>query len=150
MPTCRPPSTIAPARDADLTIEKSQRMARGDAAAALAASPPAARPFAIGGQDHFYLEGQVALAIPGEGGDVHVWSSTQHPSEVQHLVARVLDVPHTSVTIEVRRMGGGFGGKETQASLFAAGRRPGRGEDRSRRQGSARPRRGHGHDRQAA
>jgi xanthine dehydrogenase large subunit len=113
--------TIAQARDADLKIEASQRMARGDAAAALAASPQRLKgAFAIGGQDHFYLEGQVALATPGEGGDVHVWSSTQHPSEVQHLVARVLDVPHTSVTIEVRRMGGGFGGKETQASLFAA------------------------------
>jgi len=113
--------TIAQAREADLKIEASQRMARGDAAAALAASPRRLQgAFAIGGQDHFYLEGQVALATPGEGGDVHIWSSTQHPSEVQHLVARVLDVPHTSVTIEVRRMGGGFGGKETQASLFAA------------------------------
>jgi xanthine dehydrogenase large subunit len=113
--------TIAAARAADLKIEASQRMARGDAAAALAASPRRLRgAMAIGGQDHFYLEGQVALATPGEGGDVHVWSSTQHPSEVQHLVARVLDVPHTSVTVEVRRMGGGFGGKETQASLFAA------------------------------
>jgi xanthine dehydrogenase large subunit len=113
--------TIAQARDLDLTIDKSQRMARGDAAAALAASPRRLQgAFAIGGQDHFYLEGQIALATPGEGGDVHVWSSTQHPSEVQHLVARVLDVPHTSVTVEVRRMGGGFGGKETQASLFAA------------------------------
>ena len=112
---------IAAARAADLKIEASQRMARGDAAAALAASPRRLQgAFAIGGQDHFYLEGQVALATPGEGGDVHVWSSTQHPSEVQHLVARVLDVPHTSVTVEVRRMGGGFGGKETQASLFAA------------------------------
>ena len=112
---------IAAARAADLKIEASQRMARGDAVAALAASPRRLQGgFAIGGQDHFYLEGQVALATPGEGGDVHVWSSTQHPSEVQHLVARVLDVPHTSVTIEVRRMGGGFGGKETQASLFAA------------------------------
>ncbi|WP_425997620.1 xanthine dehydrogenase molybdopterin binding subunit [Caulobacter sp. DWR1-3-2b1] len=112
---------IAAARDADLKIENSQRMARGDAATALAASPRRLQgQFAIGGQDHFYLEGQIALAIPGEDGDVHVWSSTQHPSEVQHLIARVLDRPHTSVTVEVRRMGGGFGGKETQASLFAA------------------------------
>jgi xanthine dehydrogenase large subunit len=112
---------IAAARALDLKIEASQRMARGDAAAALAASPRRLQgTMAIGGQDHFYLEGQVALATPGESGDVHVWSSTQHPSEVQHLVARVLDVPHTSVTVEVRRMGGGFGGKETQASLFAA------------------------------
>jgi xanthine dehydrogenase large subunit len=113
--------TIAQARAADLTIEAAQRMARGDAAAALAASPRRLQgTLAIGGQDHFYLEGQVALATPGEGGDVHVWSSTQHPSEVQHLIAKVLAVPHTSVIVEVRRMGGGFGGKETQASLFAA------------------------------
>jgi xanthine dehydrogenase large subunit len=91
-------------------------MARGDAAAALAASPRRLQGrFAIGGQDHFYLEGQVALATPGEGGDVHVWSSTQHPSETQHLVARVLDCADTAVTVEVRRMGGGFGGKETQS-----------------------------------
>jgi xanthine dehydrogenase large subunit len=112
---------IAAAREMDLKIEASQRMARGDAHAALEASPRRVRGrFSMGGQDHFYLEGQVALATPREGGDVHVWSSTQHPSEVQHLIARVLDRPHTAVTVEVRRMGGGFGGKETQASLFAA------------------------------
>jgi xanthine dehydrogenase large subunit len=112
---------IAAAREMDLKIEASQRMARGDAQAALDASPRRVQGrFSMGGQDHFYLEGQVALATPREGGDVHVWSSTQHPSEVQHLIARVLDRPHTAVTVEVRRMGGGFGGKETQASLFAA------------------------------
>ncbi|ADG09580.1 xanthine dehydrogenase molybdopterin binding subunit [Caulobacter segnis] len=112
---------IAAARAMDLKIEASQRMARGDARAALDASPRRIQGgFSMGGQDHFYLEGQVALATPREGGDVHIWSSTQHPSEVQHLIARVLDRPHTAVTVEVRRMGGGFGGKETQASLFAA------------------------------
>ncbi|WP_066683754.1 xanthine dehydrogenase molybdopterin binding subunit [Caulobacter sp. CCH9-E1] len=112
---------IAAAREMDLKIEASQRMARGDAHAALEASARRVRGrFSMGGQDHFYLEGQVALATPREGGDVHIWSSTQHPSEVQHLIARVLDRPHTAVTVEVRRMGGGFGGKETQASLFAA------------------------------
>lgn len=112
---------IAAARTAGLTLENSQRMARGDAAAALTASPRRLQGrFVIGGQDHFYLEGQIALATPGETGEVHVWSSTQHPSEVQHLVARVLDLPQSAVTVEVRRMGGGFGGKETQASLFAA------------------------------
>ena len=73
----------------------------------------------MGGQDHFYLEGQIAYAIPGEGGDMLVHSSTQHPSEVQHNVAKVLALPDHAVTIEVRRMGGGFGGKETQPSLFA-------------------------------
>jgi xanthine dehydrogenase large subunit len=74
----------------------------------------------VGGQDHFYLEGQVAYAIPGEGVDMLVHSSTQHPTEVQHTVAKVLGVPDNAVTVEVRRMGGGFGGKESQASLIAA------------------------------
>jgi xanthine dehydrogenase large subunit len=72
-----------------------------------------------GGQEHFYLEGQIALAIPGEAGDVHVYSSTQHPSEVQHCVAHMLGLPSAMVTVEVRRMGGGFGGKESQASQWA-------------------------------
>lgn len=74
----------------------------------------------VGGQEHFYLEGQVALAVPGEGNDVTVYSSTQHPSEVQHKVAHVLGVPNHAVTVEVRRLGGGFGGKESQANLPAA------------------------------
>jgi xanthine dehydrogenase large subunit len=74
----------------------------------------------IGGQDHFYLESHVALAIPGEDDEVTVFSSTQHPSEVQHMVAHVLGVPSNAVTVNVRRMGGAFGGKETQSNLFAA------------------------------
>ena len=65
-----------------------------------------------GGQDHFYLEGQVAMAVPREGGDFLIYSSTQHPSEVQLLVAQVLDKSLNSIIVEVRRMGGGFGGKE--------------------------------------
>lgn len=73
----------------------------------------------IGGQDHFYLEGHIAMAIPGEDDDVLVYSSTQHPSEVQHMVSHVLDIPSHSITVNVRRMGGGFGGKETQSNLFA-------------------------------
>lgn len=73
----------------------------------------------IGGQDHFYLEGQVALATPLEKGEIHCWSSTQHPSEVQHLIAKVLGIADHAVTVDVRRMGGGFGGKESQASIFA-------------------------------
>jgi xanthine dehydrogenase large subunit len=113
--------TIAQARAADLTIEPAQRMARGDAAAALAAAPRRLTGrLIVGGQDHFYLEGQAALATPREDGEMHVWSSTQHPSEVQALVAAVLGVPRAAVVVEVRRMGGGFGGKETQAALFAA------------------------------
>ncbi len=75
--------------------------------------------FRIGGQEHFYLEGQVALAIPGEDGDMFVHSSTQHPTEVQHVVAHVLGLHDNAVTVEIRRMGGGFGGKESQASQWA-------------------------------
>ncbi len=74
----------------------------------------------IGGQEHFYLEGQIAIANPLEGGEMHVHSSTQHPSEVQHTVARVLGLSEAQVVCEVRRMGGGFGGKESQATQWAA------------------------------
>ncbi|NBD16042.1 MAG: xanthine dehydrogenase molybdopterin binding subunit [Cyanobacteria bacterium] len=74
---------------------------------------------AIGGQDHFYLEGQIALATPGDDREMHCWSSTQHPSEVQHLIAKTLGLADHAVTVEVRRMGGAFGGKESQASLIA-------------------------------
>ena len=113
--------TIAAAQAAHSLLEPTQRMVQGDPDAALASAPHrSSGQFDMGGQDHFYLEGQVALARPGEDGQVHVISSTQHPSEVQHLVAHVLAVPSADVTVEVRRMGGAFGGKETQAALFAA------------------------------
>ena len=116
-----PVLTIAAARQADLAIEPPQTMTLGDGAAALDAAPRRARGrLVIGGQDHFYLEGQVCLVLPGEDGDVHVYSSTQNPSEVQHIVAQVLGVPSHSVTVELRRMGGAFGGKETQPALFAS------------------------------
>ncbi|WP_431322669.1 xanthine dehydrogenase molybdopterin binding subunit [Rhizobium sp. YTU87027] len=74
----------------------------------------------IGGQEHFYLESHIAMAIPGEDDEVTVWSSTQHPSEIQHIVGHILDIPSNAVTVNVRRMGGGFGGKETQGNQFAA------------------------------
>jgi len=113
--------TIEEALAADSHLLPTTVMKRGDVAAGLAASPHRlSGRVALGGQDHFYLEGQVSLAVPGEDGAVLVHCSTQHPSEVQHLVARALAIPDALVTVEVRRMGGGFGGKETQASLFAA------------------------------
>jgi xanthine dehydrogenase large subunit len=113
--------TIAQAQAANSHIEPVQRMARGDTPAALAAAPHRlAGRFEMGGQDHFYLEGQISVATPGEDGQVHVLCSTQHPSEVQHLIAHMLHVSSADVTVEVRRMGGAFGGKETQAALFAA------------------------------
>ena len=75
--------------------------------------------FLVGGQEHFYLEGQVSMAVPEEHGGVAVHCSTQHPSEVQHLVAHMLHVPAAMVTVECRRMGGAFGGKESQAAQWA-------------------------------
>jgi xanthine dehydrogenase large subunit len=114
--------TIEQAEAADSRIEPTQRMARGDAAAALAAAPQRlSGVFEMGGQEHFYLEGQAALATPMEQGQVHILASTQHPSEVQHLAAKLLGLTHADVTVEVRRMGGAFGGKETQAAAFAVG-----------------------------
>ena len=73
----------------------------------------------IGGQEHMYLEGQVSLAIPDEEDRMKIYTSSQHPSEVQKLVAEVLDVKLHRVMVDMRRMGGGFGGKETQAAQWA-------------------------------
>jgi len=93
---------------------------RGEPAAALAASPRRlAGEFFIGGQEQFYLEGQISYAVPKEDGCMHVYCSTQHPTEMQHVVAHALDLAANQVTVEMRRMGGGFGGKESQSALFA-------------------------------
>jgi xanthine dehydrogenase large subunit len=116
----KPILTIDEALAAQTFVLPTQVMQRGDAEAALAAAPlRLSGRIDVGGQEHFYLEGQVAMAIPGEDGDMLVHSSTQHPTEVQHLVARALKLSDHSVVCETRRMGGGFGGKESQASLIA-------------------------------
>jgi xanthine dehydrogenase large subunit len=73
----------------------------------------------LGGQDQFYLEGQIAMALPREDGDLFVYSSTQHPGEVQHLVAAAIGKTSKDVIVECRRMGGAFGGKESQPALIA-------------------------------
>ena len=73
----------------------------------------------LGGQDHFYLEGQIAMALPREDGDMFIYSSTQHPGEVQHLVAAAIGKQSKDVVVECRRMGGAFGGKESQPALIA-------------------------------
>jgi xanthine dehydrogenase large subunit len=92
---------------------------KGDAEAALREAPQRLRgSLEIGGQEHFYLEGQAALAMPGEG-QIEVHSSTQHPSEIQHKVADALGLAMHDVRVVVRRMGGGFGGKESQANALA-------------------------------
>ncbi|MCF6271834.1 MAG: xanthine dehydrogenase molybdopterin binding subunit [Rhodobacteraceae bacterium] len=91
----------------------------GDAENALKNAPHAVSgTMEIGGQEHFYLEGQAAYALPEEG-DVRVVSSTQHPSEIQHKVAEALHLPFHAVRVETRRMGGGFGGKESQGNALA-------------------------------
>jgi xanthine dehydrogenase large subunit len=96
-------------------------LSHGDAAAALAAAPRRLQgELEIGGQDHFYLETQVALAVPREGGEMTIYSSTQHPNEVQRKCALVLGLPAAAIDVEVRRIGGGFGGKESQATIIAA------------------------------
>lgn len=93
----------------------------GDVEAALTAAPHRLQgSFRCGGQEHFYLEGQICLAVPGEDGDLLLHASTQHPTEVQHIAARVLGCDHNRITVQVRRMGGAFGGKESNASWVAA------------------------------
>jgi xanthine dehydrogenase large subunit len=96
------------------------KLERGDVEVGLAQSERRAKGrVTIGGQEHFYLESQIALAIPGEDDEVTLQVSTQHPTEIQVMVAQVLGVPHAAITVNMRRMGGGFGGKETQGNLFA-------------------------------
>jgi xanthine dehydrogenase large subunit len=103
------------------TLLGSQRtMERGDAAAALASAPHRiAGELRTGAQEHWYLESQVCLCLPGEDVEIRVLSSTQNPNETQTLVAEVLGVRKHDVVVEVRRMGGAFGGKETQANHVA-------------------------------
>ncbi|WP_404402619.1 xanthine dehydrogenase molybdopterin binding subunit [Pelagibacterium halotolerans] len=101
-------------------VTEGMTMRRGDVPGALAAAEHRVKgSVTIGGQDHFYLEGQIAMATPGEDDEVTVYSSTQHPSEIQHMVGHALGVPSNAVNVIVRRMGGGFGGKETQGNIFA-------------------------------
>ncbi len=97
------------------------KLERGDVGPAFAsAANRISGRLTVGGQDHMYLEGHIAFAIPGEDDEVVVHCSTQHPSEAQHMVAHVLGVPSNAVVVNVRRMGGGFGGKESQMNLFCA------------------------------
>ncbi|WP_243721817.1 xanthine dehydrogenase molybdopterin binding subunit [Meridianimarinicoccus aquatilis] len=113
--------TIDDAIAADTRFEDGPRMyGRGDPDAAIdAAAHQVSGRLEMGGQEHFYLEGQAAAAIPQEGGDMLVHSSTQHPTEIQHKVAHALGVPMHAVRVETRRMGGGFGGKESQGNALA-------------------------------
>ncbi|HEY2614276.1 MAG TPA: xanthine dehydrogenase molybdopterin binding subunit [Chthoniobacterales bacterium] len=113
--------TIEEAIDAGSFHSDPNHIRRGDVSAALSSAPlNFAGELSFGGQDHFYLETNAAWAETGEDGTVFISSSTQHPSEVQHIVAHLLALPMHSVVVECPRMGGGFGGKETQAAILAA------------------------------
>ena len=113
--------TIEQALAADSRFEEGPRIwEKGDARAAIAGAAHVIEgSMTIGGQEHFYLEGQAALAIPGEGGEMVLHVSSQHPSEIQHKVAEALGLAMHDVRVEVRRMGGAFGGKESQANAPA-------------------------------
>jgi xanthine dehydrogenase large subunit len=112
-----PVLTVEQALERRLYVVPSVKLSRGNVAARTRHTMRGK--LRCGGQEHFYLEGQVALAIPGERDEMLVHSSTQHPTEVQHLVAAALGIADAKVTVELRRLGGGFGGKETQAAFYA-------------------------------
>jgi xanthine dehydrogenase large subunit len=117
------PAILTPqaARAAQSYVLPPMRLSRGDARAAFDAAPHrVAGELLVGGQEQFYLEGQIAYAIPQENDGMLVLCSTQHPSEMQHVVAHALGLHSHHVTVECRRMGGGFGGKESQSALWAA------------------------------
>ncbi len=112
--------TIDEAMDAGSSFGAPRIWKRGDAGEAIDTAPNVVEgQITMGGQEHFYLEGQCAMALPQEGGDMLVHSSTQHPTEIQHKVAHALHIPMHAVRVETRRMGGGFGGKESQGNALA-------------------------------
>ena len=116
----KPILTAEAAVRAQSFVLPTERMQRGDPAGAIASAPHRlSGRIHIGGQEQFYLEGMVAYAVPKEDGTMLVYSSTQHPGEIQHQVAHALDVDANDVVVDCRRMGGGFGGKESQPGLFA-------------------------------
>ncbi|OEZ63718.1 xanthine dehydrogenase molybdopterin binding subunit [Duganella sp. HH105] len=117
------PAILTPqaARDAKSFVVPPMHLARGDAQAAFERSPHKLKgSLHVGGQEQFYLEGQISYAIPKEGKGMLIYCSTQHPTEMQHVVAHALHRHSHDIVVECRRMGGGFGGKESQSALWAA------------------------------
>ncbi|MBB3119290.1 xanthine dehydrogenase molybdopterin binding subunit [Pseudoduganella violacea] len=117
------PAILTPqeAKAAQSYVLPPMRLERGDAQAAFERAPHVVKgKLYVGGQEQFYLEGQIAYAIPKENKGMLVQCSTQHPSEMQHVVAHALGLHSHHVQVECRRMGGGFGGKESQSALWAA------------------------------
>ncbi|HEX8610723.1 MAG TPA: xanthine dehydrogenase molybdopterin binding subunit [Telluria sp.] len=117
------PAILTPqaARAAQSYVLPPMRLARGDYQSAFEKAPRSVKgELYVGGQEQFYLEGQISYAIPKEDKGMLVLCSTQHPSEMQHVVAHALGLHSHNIVVECRRMGGGFGGKESQSALWAA------------------------------
>ncbi len=113
--------TIPEAIEQEHFVRPSHTLAMGDAEQAITAAPhQLSGELYLKGQEHVYLEGQISYAIPTEDRGMRIYLSSQHPGEVQHTVARVLNMPFNQVEVEVRRIGGGFGGKETQSVAWAS------------------------------
>ena len=115
----KPTLSIKEAQSNNYRVRPPHVMQRGDVSILETSDHQISGEISIGGQEHLYLEGQASLAIPTEEGGMHLLCSTQHPTEVQTLVSEVLGLPFHEVVVEVRRMGGAFGGKETQAAPWA-------------------------------
>ncbi len=120
---CEPLPAVITAREAHAQqryVLPPMHLTRGDPQAEMQRAPHRLTgSLSIGGQEQFYLEGQVSYALPTDDGGIHLHCSTQHPSEMQLVVAHALKLQAHHVKVECRRMGGGFGGKESQSALFA-------------------------------
>ena len=114
-----PVLSIKEAKSQSYRVRPPHVMQRGDVSILGSSEHQISGEISVGGQEHLYLEGQASLAVPTEEGGINLLCSTQHPTEVQTLVSEVLDLPFHQVVVEVRRMGGAFGGKETQAAPWA-------------------------------
>ena len=119
--TLKPVIDIREALRKKLFVLKGKKIKRGNPSKKISkAKNYLKNSFTLGSQEHFYLEGQIAFVIPQEDNDFKIFSSTQHPSETQQIIAKMLDQKNNTINVEVRRIGGGFGGKETQSFIFAA------------------------------
>ncbi len=119
--TLKPIITIKDALKKKSFILKERKIKKGEAIKAIENSAHRIKgSFMTGSQEHFALEGQVSFVIPQEDNDFKIFSSTQHPSETQQIIAKMLNQKNNTITVETRRIGGGFGGKETQSFIFAA------------------------------
>lgn len=111
---------VKDAKQAESWVLPPVHLRRGDSRAAMDDSPnQMSGEIAVGGQEQFYLEGQISYAAPREDGCIQLWCSTQHPTEMQQVVAHALKLDFNQVLVQMRRMGGGFGGKESQSAIFA-------------------------------